>query len=306
MSIVDERGVIVHPYAPAVLGDDPILEVERVARHVRASRLGHHGLAVVGVKHLHPQPGLGQALLGGVAGEGFVLRADVHRGGDLVDGIDVDDRRDPLDQVPVACLGLALTRLGLTPGRDVLDHALPYRPRSIAFDQQRASRTHTIDPSGRRNRYSISSALPFAPSSDSLAGRVPVVGMDQLHPCPDVPSTAGGDARQLLDLRRHGSRWLPSVLLVGDVTTGAPRPAAGSALGARCSVISNITPWHGCPRGPVAGTASSDPHPPAVRRSKAAPAGTSSPCRPPARGGSPRSSDERGIPTSPSSRHPCP
>ena len=221
MSIVDERGVIVHPYRSAVLGDDPILQVERVARGVRSARLGHHGLAVVGVEHPHPQPGLGQALLGGVAGERLVLRADVDRGGDLVDLVDVDDRRDPLDQVAVARLGLALTRLGLAPGRDVLDHALPHRPRSVAFDQE-GGVPYPHDRSVRTQEpvLDLEALSGSLRPSVLLQDPIPVVGMDQLHPRVRLRHPfARRDAGQLLDLRRDVRQPVVAVriLLVGEV-----------------------------------------------------------------------------------------
>ena len=73
----DHHRVVVQPCDGAVGSHDPVLDIERIARFVRSLRLRQHALAVVGVQHADPQPRIHQSLFGGVAGQPFVLRADV-------------------------------------------------------------------------------------------------------------------------------------------------------------------------------------------------------------------------------------
>ena len=69
------------------------------------------------MQHRHPQIGVQQALLGGVAGELLVLGADVQGRAAIVDGVGVDGDRELFDQRPVALvtLGEAIVQVRLEP-----------------------------------------------------------------------------------------------------------------------------------------------------------------------------------------------
>ena len=181
------------------------------------------------------RPGLGQSLLGGVPGERLVLRTDVDRGRDLVDLVDVDDRRDPLDQVAVARLGFALTRLGLAPGGDVFDHALPHRPRSVALDQH-GGVAHPHDRSVRTQEPVLdleALSRPLRPvGSPPARGRGRRDGSAS-PTCPDAPSIRSrarrSAARSSAPRTAAGGCRRDPARSRGTSRRAAPRPAGGSA-----------------------------------------------------------------------------
>ncbi len=129
--------MIVHPCDLTVLADDAVLDLIVLAGLVRAVRLGHHPLAVVGVDHAHPHPRIGEALGGRVSGEALVLRAHVPRGRDLVHRIDVDDRWKLLHETTDTLLGHGECLFGLHPLGDILDEPLPHGGGIASIDDHR-------------------------------------------------------------------------------------------------------------------------------------------------------------------------
>jgi hypothetical protein len=97
-----EHRLVEDPDGAAVAGDHPVVDRRRVAGPHRLPRLLFQGpLAVLGVELARPKLGIGEPFLGRVAEDLLDLRADVAPAAVLAQLRCVDDRRQPLDQVPV-------------------------------------------------------------------------------------------------------------------------------------------------------------------------------------------------------------
>jgi hypothetical protein len=102
----DQHGLVVDPDLAPVGGEQPILRAERVAGRERPAMLSQHPFAIVLVHPIDPQLRIVTPLLDGEAEERFDLRARVDVRGVVVVGVDVQDRWDPLHQVPVGLVRL--------------------------------------------------------------------------------------------------------------------------------------------------------------------------------------------------------
>ena len=80
---------------------DAVLRVEGLAVDVGALVLLPHRIDVVGMDDAQPQVLVAAPFLAGVAEQRFGLRARVEVRGELVGPIDVEDRRDALDELSV-------------------------------------------------------------------------------------------------------------------------------------------------------------------------------------------------------------
>ena len=105
MFVTHERRLIEHPDDPAVLGEHPVLQGERLAGLVVARVLGERTCAIVGMKRLGPQIRVGEPFLLWIPEEGFDLWTHVDGGGMFVHGVDVRDGGDVFDDGSVLLLG---------------------------------------------------------------------------------------------------------------------------------------------------------------------------------------------------------
>src|SRR5439155_26590896 len=122
--------------------DRPVIERERFATRAALDRVCERALPVVRVEPLCPQVAVGQVLLRHDPEQALDLRADVGRGHLLVDRVDVDDRRDLLDQasvlgggppVPLDLHRPSASRAGHTRVRSTRpDPSTRFRPASLA------------------------------------------------------------------------------------------------------------------------------------------------------------------------------
>ncbi|GBC86264.1 hypothetical protein HRbin12_00250 [bacterium HR12] len=94
------------PDLAAVGGDEPVLRAEGFPGLVGPAVQREDPLPVLLVQSRHPEVRLFAPLLDGEAQDLLDLRARVDVRGDVVDGVDVEDRRDPLDEAPVRLLRL--------------------------------------------------------------------------------------------------------------------------------------------------------------------------------------------------------
>ena len=162
----DERSVVVHPSDASVLAHDAMFDLVVLACLVRAVGFGDHARPVIGMDDPHPQAGVGEPFLLRVAGQVLVLRADVASRGDLVDVVDVDDRRKLLNEGPVSLAGLLEPAVGLLARGDVEHDALVAQP--------------AIDPHGH-GFVADPDLLPLG-GADAVLRRESLRGRDRLGP----------------------------------------------------------------------------------------------------------------------------
>ena len=105
VGVGDDTRVVLHPDDPAVAGDQPILDAQRLPGRPRALVRHEDALPVVGMEQLHEQLGPGRPVAGRVAEHRLDLRARVHIRARFVEPIDVDGERERLDERPVPVLG---------------------------------------------------------------------------------------------------------------------------------------------------------------------------------------------------------
>ena len=115
--VAKEHRLVTDPHHPAVGADHAVLDPPRLSGLIRHLQLLEDALSIFRVEPLDPQLRVSHVLRLGVSGESEDLRADVQDGAEVVDVIDVHDRRNLLDQVPVFGLGRSEPFLGA----DVLD-----------------------------------------------------------------------------------------------------------------------------------------------------------------------------------------
>ena len=91
---------------PAVAGDEPVLDAERLVRLVRVRVGCEHALAVVRVEQPREQVGVGRPFLDAVAEHRLDLAAREDVRADRVELVEVDDERKLLDQRAIAAADL--------------------------------------------------------------------------------------------------------------------------------------------------------------------------------------------------------
>ena len=100
VGIGDDQLVVADPDDSSVARDQSVVEVHRLQPGgVPLHDLRQHALAVVGVQRVAEEIGIGEPLLLGVAQQRRNLRADVERRALVVELVDVDDERQPLDEL---------------------------------------------------------------------------------------------------------------------------------------------------------------------------------------------------------------
>ncbi len=195
----DRRGVV-HPHRRAVLPHEPVLDVERLARPVRAPGFGDHGRAVLGV-----DPGLPDAR------GGPLLRREadqfVHPRGDVVDTVSLEvdvhiaairDRGQLLHERSVPFLG-ALQGQGRLPfGGDVVHHAPVVDDAVVRHGNRLVAHPHL-----------------------HAVGATDAVLRDEAFPGPDRPCPRRQDVQEIV--RMHLP--LPRLRVVEPLVRGVPKEA---------------------------------------------------------------------------------
>src|SRR5215211_5187435 len=102
--VLDQNRLVTNPHSTPVAVEHTVLTSEHLARLTRPLVLGLQPLSVLGVHHAPPHIRV-LALLGGVTGQGLYAGAHVYSGVGAAYLLDVDDRRDPLDERTVPLLG---------------------------------------------------------------------------------------------------------------------------------------------------------------------------------------------------------
>ena len=104
--VVDADGLLSDPDLPSVTMDRPVLLAEWLARRSAPLAGIDDAIEVVGMHHIAPAFGRGEPLLAGQAEQLGDARADVDHRFPVVDAVDVEDRRQPVDDAAVASLEL--------------------------------------------------------------------------------------------------------------------------------------------------------------------------------------------------------
>ena len=97
--VVHEHALVAHPRVGAVAAQHPVLALEALARVDQGGRLRDHTVVVVGMQDLHEEVGVRRPFLGRVAEHLGGLGTDVEARRQGVGHVDVDDQRQPLEQI---------------------------------------------------------------------------------------------------------------------------------------------------------------------------------------------------------------
>ena len=180
----DHHRLVVEPHDRPVGPHDPIVGDERFSRDAGAFEALHHPGSIVGVERLFEQVGIGLPLLVGVPADLGVLGAVVDRRRLLVERIDIDRKRQLLDQDPVALLGLEIALLSKLSLGHVVDHALHERRlAAIVDDGDRLVAQPSLHTVGADQPVFTSVGIA---ARDSLlvsgGGRLAIIRVDSLSP----------------------------------------------------------------------------------------------------------------------------
>src|SRR5262245_37660117 len=157
--VADQDRLVAEPDDAVVRRPESVLGAERLATAERRVVFGQHALAIVLVHMVDPQVGVRAPALHGEPEQRLDLRAGVDVGRTLVVGVDVQHRRDALDQVPVRLVRLA-QRVRERGGHRDLAHSLYPIARRSAL--RSASSPSVSTPSG--GWPSITPSTPRPPS----------------------------------------------------------------------------------------------------------------------------------------------
>ena len=115
--VEDDDALVADPDDAAVAGREPVLEAQRLMSAMRARVGGEDALPVVRVQRADEQVAVVLPLLDRVAQQRLDLRAREDVRARLVEGVDVDDERELLNERSVAPLDLAGIRRRLVRSR---------------------------------------------------------------------------------------------------------------------------------------------------------------------------------------------
>ncbi|GIU98801.1 MAG: hypothetical protein KatS3mg014_0417 [Actinomycetota bacterium] len=220
--IPDQGGDVPEPHGSAVGRDQPVLPAPGLPGPVVLVEGGERGLAVVGVEQLHPDVGLVEPLLAGVAEGPLDLGAHVDGPSVVVGGDEVHDGGEVLDERPVLLLRAAQLLLVQLLLGDVVQDPLPEQglPPVVADRQRAVADPHDPAVGGDHAVLALEHVPLFARPSPLIGDAVDVVGVDLAVPLRRVPQVPLGRVPQeLLDLGAHVEGVRPLLVRV-DVDDG--------------------------------------------------------------------------------------
>ena len=206
---VHER-LVAQPADRVVLGQDPVLELERAAGRLGPRALGQDPVAILVMQAPAPQRRVRLPLLRGVAEHRLDLRRDVDPARFAEAGHE-GDRRQPLDELAVTPLGLAELGLRLLAVGHVDRHAdVPERLAVRAADRRVAG----VDGDGLAvGAAQVELDLPRAIGvPDPLEQRLPLLDVG--------PGGQAGDRLADRLLLREAEQRLGAAIPVGDLSVG--------------------------------------------------------------------------------------